>query len=250
MVKQLQQLTGYLNFLCKVIHPGRAFTRGMYSKFSNILDGNTKLKPYHHIKLDNEFKFDCQVWKQFLQSNESQVVCRPMLDLSKHSTTIQLNFATDASACENLGWGGVFRDHWIFGIWPPHFIKDKNPSIAYLELFALVTSVIAWEKKLRNIRMVILCDNQSVVQMVNSTTSKCPNCMFLIQLLVLSGLKFNRRTYAQYIQSKRNCRADALSRLKLQHFFNISPRTIDLEPTPILVELWPINKIWQNVHNQ
>ena len=247
MVKQLQQFTGYLNFLCKAIHPGRSFTRRMYSKFSNILDGNTKLKPYHHVKLDNEFKFDCLVWKQFLESELSQVVCRPMLDLSEHVSAVELDFATDASAGETLGWGGVFGEHWIFGIWPPRFIKDKRPSIAYLELFALVASVIAYEEELKNIRINIQCDNQSLVEMVNSTTSKCPNCMFLIRLLVLSGLKFNRRTYVRYIQSKKNCRADALSRLRFQHFFNISSPSVDREPTPIPTDLWPVDKIWQNV---
>ena len=34
MVKQLQALTELLNFLCRAIHPGRAFTRCMYVKFS------------------------------------------------------------------------------------------------------------------------------------------------------------------------------------------------------------------------
>ena len=32
MIKELQKLTGTLNFLCKVIHPGRTFTRRMYNK--------------------------------------------------------------------------------------------------------------------------------------------------------------------------------------------------------------------------
>ena len=37
MVKTLQQLCGFLNFICKAIFPGRAFTRRMYAKFSHIL---------------------------------------------------------------------------------------------------------------------------------------------------------------------------------------------------------------------
>ena len=36
-VKQLQQLCGFLNFLCRAIVPGHAFTRRMYAKYSNIV---------------------------------------------------------------------------------------------------------------------------------------------------------------------------------------------------------------------
>ena len=38
-VEELEKLSGYLNFLNRAIHPGRAFTRRMYSKFSGIIDG-------------------------------------------------------------------------------------------------------------------------------------------------------------------------------------------------------------------
>ena len=62
MVKELQSLTGMLNFLNKAIVPGRAFTRRMYAKFSGATNGKLK---HHHICLDSEFKGDCQVWLDF-----------------------------------------------------------------------------------------------------------------------------------------------------------------------------------------
>ena len=37
IVKELQSLAGLLNFLNRAIHPGRAFTRRMYSKFSGVV---------------------------------------------------------------------------------------------------------------------------------------------------------------------------------------------------------------------
>ena len=36
IVRDLQSLCGYLNFLNKAIFPGRVFTRRMYAKFSNV----------------------------------------------------------------------------------------------------------------------------------------------------------------------------------------------------------------------
>ena len=58
-VRDLQVLTGYLNFLTKAIIPGRTFNRRMYSKYSKIeevkLKNGKSLKPYHHVSLDSEF---------------------------------------------------------------------------------------------------------------------------------------------------------------------------------------------------
>ena len=59
-VKQIQSLAGLLNFLNRAIVLGRAFTRRMYSKYEGIVKkGDRKLKHYHHVKVDQEFKADC-----------------------------------------------------------------------------------------------------------------------------------------------------------------------------------------------
>ena len=62
-VKDLEALTGYLNFLNRAIFPGRAFTRRMYAKFMNL---SQNLKKHHHLRIDKEFKEDCKVWLNFL----------------------------------------------------------------------------------------------------------------------------------------------------------------------------------------
>ena len=63
-IKEIQTLTGYLNFLAKAIHPGRTFTRQIYAKCSTYSTNKAgyKLKQHHHVKLDSEFKFDCAIW--------------------------------------------------------------------------------------------------------------------------------------------------------------------------------------------
>ena len=108
-VKQLQVLTGYLNFLSKAIVLGRTFTRRMYAKFSNVgalqQKNGKKLSSYHHIKLDSEFRFDCELWQTFLMHSRSLAICRPMTDFSTNHTSRVLNFYSDASASEHLGVG-------------------------------------------------------------------------------------------------------------------------------------------------
>ena len=64
MVKQIQKLTGLLNFLPCAIYPGRAFTRWMYAKIAGVTEKNS-LKPLHHISLDTEFRQDCYTWLSF-----------------------------------------------------------------------------------------------------------------------------------------------------------------------------------------
>ena len=97
-IQEIQSLAGLLNFLNKAIIPGRVFTHRMYAKFSNIIDGNGnkivsgKFKPHHHIKVDKEFKLDCQVWIGFLNSQERQRtgICRPFIDFTKNVTSAQV----------------------------------------------------------------------------------------------------------------------------------------------------------------
>ena len=45
-LKELEKLTGFLNFLCKAIVPGRAFTRRLY------IHGEKILKKNHHLKVN------------------------------------------------------------------------------------------------------------------------------------------------------------------------------------------------------
>ena len=241
-VKHPQQLTGYLNFLSRAVLPGRAFTRRMYAKYSNITqDKSGKHKQYHHVCLDSKFKFDCQVWRSFLSHHDHAVLCRPMLDVRKLHSSVTLQFFTDLSGNPELGFGGVYNRHWFFGHWEPGFIIRERPSIAYLELFALVTGVVIWSRELKNIRMTVHCDNQSVVQMINTTSSSCPRCMFFIRLLVLKGLIDNRRVYAVYVNTKENSLADSLSRLDLDRFYKLSEGVMEHEPEKLPGELWPLS---------
>ena len=106
-------------------------------------DGKKELQPHHHVKLDQEFKFDCAIWKTFLENYRAKAVCRPMIDLEKMEFTAeQLNFSSDTSAAKKLGFGAVFNQNWLFSQWEPNFIKQMKPSIEYLELYAVVAAIL------------------------------------------------------------------------------------------------------------
>ena len=245
-VKELQKLSGYLNFLTKAIFPGCTFTRRMYAKFQLAA---LKLKPHHHITLDEEFKSDAEVWLKFLELDSGSVVCRPWVDLDKFNSSTELNFWTDASGAKDGtgGLGCLFNNHWIAAKWDVEFLKEKNPSIEFLELHALTTGLLAWASKLKNSRIIVFCDNQAVVGMVNKLSSGCKQCMNLLRLIVLNGLKNNFRVFTKYISTSDNFLSDALSRGKIAKFHRKAKEIglqVNLVPDGIPEELWPIEKVW------
>ena len=246
-VKNLQRLAGYLNFLNKAIFPGRAFTRRMYAKFDSTVE-TRKLKQFHHVSLDSEFKQDCKVWLSFLEKENRLVVCKPMVDLSRELIAQELDFTTDASSgLKHGGFGGFFAPNWFCGRWETQFLIEKSPSINYLELAALTFAVFLWSDRLRDKRVVILCDNKSVRDMVNSTSGSTKNCMVLIRLPTLRSMEFNMRIFVRYLESKNNDISDALSRQNWSSFRKLTKK-MDVNEKPDMLPdvLWPLSKLWIN----
>ena len=239
-VQKLQQLTGLLNFLSRAVVPGRTFTRMMYVKYSY-----RNLKQHYHVRVDSELKSDCLVWLEFL--NDQASLCRPFMDFSKCLTADVLNFYTDTSGSAKHGFGCVFDKEWTWGRWNSCFITSKRPSIEYLELFGVAVAIVLWADRLQNRRVVIFCDNQSVVQMINDAVSSCRNCMVLIRIITLTSIKFNVRFFARYVESADNTLADALSRGQFFRFWKNAGVGMNPFPTPLPQKLWPMEKLWINV---
>ena len=274
-VRQLQSLAGTLNFINKAIHPGRAFTRRMYAKFSFASANKTlihydeesksiegekqpsvkgcKLKPYHHVTLDKEFRFDCLVWEFFLANRQiHQNLCRPLADLEGDWGAEVLDFYSDASLCATKGYACDYNTNWLYEQWPPNFIKDCKPSIAFAELFAVCVGIFTWTKDIQNRKIIVFCDNLSVCNMLNHITSGCSNCMYLIRLVTLENFKHNRRLFVHYVKSRENVFADSLSRLDFNTFWSNMVRKklkMNALPTGLPAIITPVTKIWNNAQS-
>ena len=238
-VHKLQSLCGFLNFLGCCVVPGRAFTRRLYAAYSKE---NTNLKPHHHVRVNNEMRLDLQTWLQFI--NHPSIFCRPFIDYSESSALI-LDFYTDAA--KKFGLGGYCDGSWFHGLWDPVFVEQNDPSISYLELYAVTAGVLAWIHCFKNKRIVLFCDNKVAVDMINSTTSNCKNCMVLIRILVLQGLIHNVKINARHVRGISNEISDFLSRNEIDKFKTYRKthqKKMDKYPTSILEVIWPINKVW------
>ena len=232
-----QKICGLLNFMGRAIVPGRSFTRRLYA--STV--GKTNLKPHHHIRITQSMRLDLQTWKQFLAHQAA--FSRLFMDFTKFYTVDEIDFFSDASKNSRLGMGAVCENSWMMQQWDSDFVEKMNPSIEYLELYAVVAAFLNWVRRFMNRRIVVFCDNISVVYMINKTSSTCKNCMALIRILVLSSMIENVRVYMKYVQSKKNFRADMLSRLKIKQFKELFPNS-ETSPTPVPEMIWPMAKIW------
>ena len=121
------------------------------------------------------------MWLEFLQDDNSHMnLYRPFINIDAFTYAETLNFYSDSSLNKNFGFGAVFGDRWLFARWGAQFIEAQEPSIEYLELFALCAALITWGPLLMNKRIVIFCDNEAVVNIVNKMTLKCMHCMKLV----------------------------------------------------------------------
>ena len=235
---ELQRIAGYLNFLCRVIVPGRPFTRRLYYACKNLQ------KPYHHTNLTGELKKDLRMWLDFL--NHPTVYCRPFLDFDNAIRADQIDMYTDASRNFDLGAGDVCQKSWYYLRWNREFMEEKQPSIEYLELYAVAVAVLNWIHRFSNRQVILFCDNISVVYMINRCTSTCKNCLKLIRLIVFEGLIHNVRIFANYVSTKQNAVADALSRSNLRKFYRITKGKYEISPTEIPSQLWAMQDLWED----
>ena len=128
--------------------------------------------------------------------------------------------------------------------WDPAFIVECNPSIEYLELFAMTAGIITWIQCFSNSRVILHCHNESVVHMLNGNCLTCSHCMVLIRIVVLQCLIHNVRIYVEHMSTKRNKIADSLSRLKMQCFEKlVKDMDMDEMSTEVPEQIWPISKI-------
>ena len=242
-IREVQKLCGLLNFFSRCIIPGRTFTRRLYA-----LQSNKSMLPHQHVRLRSENKMDLLLWKTFLSNQVAWT--RDFADFTNSVTSESLYWYTDASRNPNLGMGGICQLKngqmaWFWKQWNKEFIIDHQPSIGYLELYAVAVGIVLWTKFFRNRNIILYCDNLSVVNMLNNKTSKCPNCMILVRIIVLHSMLYNTKISAHHVRTENNSISDSLSRLKFRKFkFLTRHFNLQEQSTGIPECLWPLDKVW------
>ena len=219
--KQLQSLIGVLHHACKVVWPGRTFMRRMI----NLL--RCFRKDDHPIRLNEEFKRDLNWWLDFFsQWNGISFFLLPHL---LPPPTVYVG--SDASGTR--GYGAYLNSDWFNGRWSP---KQTFLSIAYKELFPVVVAAHVWGHCWRRHRILFRVDNEAVVAILNSRTSRDPHIMVLLRSLLFAAARFGFTFSAEHVAGVRNGIADALSRFHMQVFRSLAPNA-NRYPTAIPAQL-------------
>ena len=95
--------------------------------------------------------------------------------------------------------------------------------------------------------IVLFCDNQGAVEMINSASSTCKQCMKLTRFITQYGLIHNVKITARHVSRISNELVDFLSRDKVSNFKTLAAErkiTIDDRCTELPAQIWPVEAIW------
>ena len=227
-LRDIQSLTGLLNFACSVVVPGRAFLRRLIDLTIGVA------RPHHLIRLTRAVKEDLKVWFSFLSDFNGRSF---FLDDTWYNSS-KLSLYSDASG--SLGFGAVFGNQWCYGTWPSDWV---HRNIAFLVFYPIVLSVCLWGQEMQNRRILFFTDNAALVSVINKQSCRDKSLMFFVRKLVLTCLKNNILFKAKHVPGIHNTLADSLSRLQVPVFKRLAPDSMNLHPTVIPQHLQPQN--WQ-----
>ena len=206
--RQLLSLIGKLSFVSQVVRPGRTFMR-------RLIDLSKRARYLHHrLRLNRAAYEDIRWWKNCLSTWNG----KSLFYEEYWSSSIDLHLWTDAS---DIGFGALFGDKWISVPFSGELEYCKGFTIAWRELYSIVSASATWGPYLRSKRVLFHCDNEAVVQIIQKGSSRDADMMNLVRKLFYICVSNNFECSAVHIPGVRNEAADALSRLELDRFRSI-----------------------------
>lgn len=197
--QELQHIIGKLNFLVSCVRQGRVFI----CRLLNFLRGMSSSKK---SKVPDEVRRDLRWWQEYLTIFQGvSMMC--FEDWGEPDSDL----ATDACL---EGCGGVCGNEY-FHIKFPGFIQEKNLSINELELITVVVALKVWKKQLVGKRVVVFCDNETSVEVINRGRSRNEFSQNCLRELVFVAAMGDFEIRAVHIAGCENRLPDLLSRWEL-----------------------------------
>ena len=144
---ELQSLLGSLLYISKCVKSSRTF-------LNRMLDTLRRHFGTDNIVLDIEFHRDLNWFKKFLKKFNGTA----FFDHRPVKATIELD------ACLQ-GLGAIYRNQ-VYAIPIPHYCDSF--SIVHLEMLNILVAIRVWGNDWKHQRVLIKCDNQAVVSVLNS----------------------------------------------------------------------------------
>ena len=224
--RQLQQLAGKLNWACRVVHGGRTFLRRILDSMNSLRSASAK------FRFTPEFRKDLFWWQSFLAVFNGKRIASAKFRFTPefrkdlfwwqsflavfngkrilHSKVPIADVETDAS---QEAVGSYFRGDWAYSFLPADAPLVAPFHINVKEAFAIYLAARRWGPQWANHHVIVHCDNQAAVAMINKGTTANPIIMSWLRDLFWLSAIHNFRLTAVYVPGIDNIRADRISRM-------------------------------------
>ena len=122
------------------------------------------------------------VFEKFPRSTELRVNSRVIIPDPNWMRSPDMELFTDASG--SLGYGIFNTGHWIANPWPPVL---QNRSIQWKELYPIALVCLLWGHQWTGKKLLFHCDNQVVVDIWASGSSRDPLTMHLVDSIFFTA---------------------------------------------------------------
>jgi Reverse transcriptase (RNA-dependent DNA polymerase) len=203
---RLDELLGFLGHCCQVIPIGRPFLRNIFNLLQVATLSSISGHPYARSTM--AARRDLQWWLLFLNLWSCSI---PIQTIDARRT---FRVATDASGTKGIG--GVFGKL-VFAARLPRGHRKKH--INWKEMYAIYYALLLWCNHWQNNRVIIYCDNTTVVGALTKRSVRGSTIDPLQAILLIAAL-FNIDLVTQWIPTDDNFVADALSRHDFKRLAN------------------------------
>ncbi|XP_066288330.1 uncharacterized protein [Branchiostoma lanceolatum] len=197
--QEVESLLGKLHFVASCVRPGRLFVSRMIAFLRRYKDRREK------IRVDEEFRKDLRWWSSFLPSYNG-------VSWISHAGWSEPDavFSSDAclSGCGGFSQGTGEYFHAAF----PASLLEAQPCINSLELLAILVCARLWGGRWAGQRIVVMCDNEASVTVLNSGRSRSAFLQTCLRNLWLCAATGQFELRAVHIPGLENRLADHLSR--------------------------------------
>ena len=210
--RELASFAGLANFCQLAIPAARFFLRAIY-------DGLGAWQGDRSIRLTRGMRSDLQWWTQLPRQRVGRDIFRP--------TTSVLMEADAATNGREAGWGAVIQrgttsERRVAGRFTS---EEATEHIMVLELRAVKLALLDFIDDCKGRRIRLLEDNQAVVAILKSLTTRHPGLMSELRQFLAIAWKHDILVYPEYIRSADNDLADELSRQREER----EPRLTDAQ---------------------
>lgn len=221
--REIDELTGFLQFTSQVIPTSRAFLRGLYD-FAATFHGSSQFTRKH---ISKSALYDICWWHSVAAYWNGIHLISP--------SRRNVNFFTDASGKKGLG--GHFETRWFAARCPRRL---RGEHIQVKEMFAVLYAVLCWGDLIRGCHITFHVDNEAVFSAIRDTTIRSPSMMKLVRHLIALSCRLDFSFSSAWLSSSANSVADAASRFAFTRMFQIAPQ-LNKKPSSKTLQLGGTN---------